>query len=45
LGPKAKLAGLCWLAAGVLFGAWRTSFFTKPLPFAKIEPDNSSLNS
>ena len=40
LGPKAKLAGLCWLAAGVLYGAWRTSFFTKPLPFAKIENDD-----
>lgn len=37
LGPKAKIAGLCWLAAGVLYGAWRTSFFTKPLPFARIE--------
>jgi putrescine importer len=37
LGPKAKIAGLCWLAAGVLYGAWRTSCFTKPLPFAKIE--------
>jgi len=37
LGWKAKIAGLCWLAAGVLYGAWRTSFFTKPLPFAPIE--------
>ena len=45
LGPKAKIAGLCWLAAGVLYGAWRTSLFTKPLPFAKIESDHSSLNS
>ena len=39
LGPKAKIAGLCWLAAGVLYGAWRTSFFTRPLPFARIEND------
>lgn len=39
LGPKAKIAGLGWLAAGVIYGAWRTSFFTKPLPFAKIEND------
>ena len=38
--PKAKIAGLCWLAAGVLYGAWRTSFFTKPLQFAKIENDD-----
>lgn len=37
LGPKAKTAGLCWLAAGVIYGAWRTSFFTKPLPFARID--------
>lgn len=34
---KAKAAGLCWLAAGVLYGAVRTSFFTKPLPFAPID--------
>jgi putrescine importer len=41
LGPKAKIAGLCWLAAGVLYGAWRTSCFTKPLPFAKIQNDDN----
>ncbi|MCL5279137.1 MAG: APC family permease [Planctomycetes bacterium] len=41
LGWKAKIAGLCWLAAGVLYGAWRTSFFTKPLPFAPIEGDDT----
>lgn len=40
LGWKAKIAGLCWLAAGVLYGAWRTSFFTKPLQFAAIEHDD-----
>ncbi len=40
LGPNAKLAGLCWLAAGVLYGAWRTSFFTKPLQFARIDNDD-----
>ena len=40
LGWKAKIAGLCWLAAGVLYGAGRTAFFTKPLPFAKIESDD-----
>ncbi len=37
LGPKAKIAGLGWLAAGVLYGAWRTAFFTRPLPFARID--------
>jgi len=44
LGPKAKIAGLGWLAAGVLYGAWRTAFFTKPLPFAKIEKDEGPPN-
>jgi putrescine importer len=37
LGIKAKIAGLCWLSAGVLYGAYRTSWFRKPLQFAKIE--------
>jgi len=37
LGINAKIAGLCWLAAGVLYGAWRTSFFRRPLQFAPIE--------
>jgi putrescine importer len=41
LGWKAKLAGLCWLAAGVLYGAWRTSFFTKPLDFAPLNSDEN----
>jgi len=40
LGWKAKTAGLYWLAAGVLYGAWRTSFFTKPLQFAPINSDD-----
>jgi amino acid transporter len=33
LGEKAKWAGIAWLAVGVLYGAWRTRFFTKPLEF------------
>ena len=36
LGPKARIAGLAWLGAGVLYGAWRTSFFRKPLDFQPI---------
>ena len=36
LGTKAKIAGLGWVAAGVLYGAWRTSWFRKPLPFAPV---------
>jgi putrescine importer len=37
LGFKAKIAGLCWLSLGVLYGAYRTSWFRKPLQYAKIE--------
>jgi hypothetical protein len=36
---KAKTAGLVWLACGVLYGAWRTSWFTKPIQFVRIEND------
>jgi amino acid transporter len=36
------IIGTCWLAVGVLYGAWRTSFFTKPLQFAPIEADESN---
>jgi len=37
LGYKAKIAGLCWLTAGVLYGAYRTSWFRKPLQFVKFD--------
>src|SRR5450759_2090560 len=37
LGFSAKLVGLSWLSAGVLYGAYRTSWFRKPLQFARIE--------
>jgi amino acid transporter len=37
LGMKAKIAGLCWLTAGVLYGAYRTSWFRKPLQFVRFE--------
>ena len=36
------IIGACWLIAGVLYGAWRTSGFTKPLQFAPIETDDGS---
>ena len=39
LGPKAKTAGLVWLGLGVLYGAWRTSGFRKPMDFARITTD------
>ncbi len=40
LGPKAKIAGFLWLATGLLYGAWRTSWFRKPLQFAPLNPDD-----
>jgi len=40
LGWKAKIAGLVWLAAGVLYGAWRTALFTRPMRFAEINNDD-----
>jgi putrescine importer len=40
LGPTAKWAGLAWLATGLAYGAWRTAFFSKPLPFARVEEDD-----
>lgn len=43
LGIKAKIVGLCWLMAGVIYGAYRTSFFKRPLQLARIE-DNDTNN-
>jgi amino acid transporter len=40
LGTKAKIAGLCWISLGFLYGAYRTSWFRKPLQFAKVESDD-----
>jgi putrescine importer len=37
LGIKAKIAGLCWLSLGVMYGAYRTNWFRKPLQFVKFE--------
>jgi putrescine importer len=42
LGFKAKIAGMCWLSAGLLYGAYRTSWFRKPLHFARLENDEDS---
>jgi putrescine importer len=42
LGDKAKIAGMCWLTTGVLYGAYRTSWFRKPLQFVRIENNNES---
>ena len=37
LGYKAKIAGFCWISTGVIYGAYRTSWFRKPLQFVKFE--------
>ncbi|HXC36981.1 MAG TPA: hypothetical protein VNV43_13975, partial [Candidatus Acidoferrales bacterium] len=36
LGKWAIIVGLCWLTTGVVYGAWRTAFFTKRIRFAEI---------
>jgi putrescine importer len=36
LGIKAKIVGMIWLSAGLLYGAYRTSWFRKPMQFAEI---------
>jgi putrescine importer len=40
LGLNAKIVGLCWLTAGVAYGAYRTNWFRKPLQFVPIENSN-----
>ncbi len=37
LGINAKIVGLTWLTAGVLYGAYRTNWFRKPLQFVSVE--------
>ena len=37
LGINAKIVGMCWLSAGVAYGAYRTNWFRKPLQFVPIE--------
>jgi putrescine importer len=42
LGKWAIIVGLCWLATGVIYGAWRTSLYRKPIQFAAIDRDEAS---
>jgi len=35
------IIGAAWLVIGIGYGAWRTAGFTKPLAFARIEPDDA----
>jgi len=37
LGIKAKIVGISWLSVGLIYGAYRTNFFRKPLQFATLD--------
>jgi putrescine importer len=41
LGRPAHIVGSIWLGTGILYGAWRTSLFRKPIQFAAIDSDES----
>lgn len=41
LGKWAIIVGLCWLTTGVIYGAWRTKFFKKPIQFASVDENKS----
>ncbi len=40
LGRIAHVVGTIWLLSGILYGAWRTSFFRKPIQFASLDGDS-----
>jgi putrescine importer len=42
LGNQAKIIGLCWLTAGVIYGAYRTSWFRKPLLYYRLDDNKKS---
>jgi amino acid transporter len=39
LRPPAKIVGLCWLATGLLYGAWKTGWFRRKIEFTVPEED------
>ncbi|HEV2438024.1 MAG TPA: APC family permease [Verrucomicrobiae bacterium] len=43
LGRTAHIVGTVWLLTGILYGAWRTSFFKKPIQFASVDSDEPTL--
>jgi amino acid transporter len=43
LRPTAKLAGLAWLAAGLLYGAWKTNGFRHQLAFAAHDEELTAI--
>ena len=42
LRPLAKLAGTAWLAAGLLYGAWKTKGFRHQVEFAAADDESAS---
>jgi amino acid transporter len=42
LGIKAKIVGISWLSLGLIYGAYRTNFFRKPLQFARLENNDET---
>jgi len=45
LGIKAKIVGISWLSVGLIYGAYRTNFFKKPLQFAALESTEETEES
>jgi len=45
LGKWAIIVGLCWLTTGVVYGAWRTAFFTRRIQFAAIDSSEAGAQS
>jgi putrescine importer len=45
LGKTAHIVGVVWLLTGVLYGAWRTSFFRKPIQFASLDGEEGGGTS
>jgi len=41
LGRTVHVVGTVWLLTGILYGAWRTSFFRKPIQFASVSSEES----
>jgi putrescine importer len=39
LGRTAHIVGSIWLLTGVIYGAWRTSFFKNPIQFASLDSE------
>ncbi|MBK9391032.1 MAG: APC family permease [Bacteroidetes bacterium] len=42
LGTLAKIVGIVWLTLGVLYGAYRTNWFRKPLQFAELNQNEEN---